>query len=172
MHALVQAATTALAVHGRWRRHLANVDLFLAPSRSTIEQHQRRGASPTRCEHLPYFLRLRGESGADAGSATGPGLPARTSCSSGRLVKLKGVQALIEAFRRYDSRGSLIAGDGVLGGRAAAQAAGSSTLGSSVACIREDLRALYADAIAALVPSLAYETFGFIGSRPSRSERR
>ena len=39
----------------RWQRHLANVDLFLSPSRSTIEQHRARGF-PYPMQHLPYFL--------------------------------------------------------------------------------------------------------------------
>src|SRR5207249_970262 len=44
------------------KRALPKIDLFFAPSRSTIEQHHRRGF-PYPIRHLPYFLPLDGQQG-------------------------------------------------------------------------------------------------------------
>ena len=51
---------------------------------------------------------------------------ARSSCSSGRLERLKGVDTLIERFRSYDQADLLIAGDGEQAGELRRQAAGLS----------------------------------------------
>ena len=81
----------------------------------------------------------------------------------GRLVKLKGVQTLIEAFRRYDSADLLIAGDGVYGDELRRQAEGLEHVRFLGRVHPRELHALYAIALAALVPSLVYETFGLTG---------
>lgn len=142
-------------------RELGHVDLFLSPSRSTIEQHRRRGFDrPMR--HLPYFLPA-----ADAAAPPPPG-PVEGPRDGrpyflfvGRLVRLKGVHRLIDAFRRYDRADLLIAGDGVLADELRAQAARLDHVRFLGRVHPERLRALYANAVAALVPSLVYETFGF-----------
>lgn len=139
-------------------RELGQVDLFLSPSRSTIEQHRRRGFThPMR--HLPNFLPL-----ASAGTTllNGSGTRRPYFLFVGRLVKLKGVQTLIEAFRRYDAADLLIAGDGVYESELRDQAAGLEHVHFLGRVGPEPLRKLYADAIALLVPSLAYETFGLV----------
>jgi glycosyltransferase involved in cell wall biosynthesis len=143
----------------RWQRHLANVDLFLSPSRSTIEQHRARGF-PYPMQHLPYFLPA-GESAEPAPDRPEPARP--YFLFVGRLVKLKGVQTLIEAFRRYDSADLLIAGDGVYGDELRRQAEGLEHVRFLGRVHPRELLALNADAVAVLVPSLAYETFGLIG---------
>jgi len=120
-------------------RVLPTVDLFLAPSRSTIDQHHRRGfAYPI--EQLPYFLPVHEEVAAPP-EPSGPRAGRPYFLFVGRLVKLKGAQTLIEAFRRFDRADLLLAGDGVYA---------------------DELRGLYRGAVATLVPSLVYETFGFI----------
>jgi glycosyltransferase involved in cell wall biosynthesis len=145
-------------------RELPRIDLFLAPSRSTIEQHRRRGfAYPM--EHLPYFLPL---------DETGPAPPEAQAQAAalagdrpyflfvGRLVKIKGAQTLFDAFRRYDGADLLIAGDGAWSEELKQLAAGTPNVRFIGRVHPEPLRALYAGAIATLVPSLVYETFGFI----------
>jgi glycosyltransferase involved in cell wall biosynthesis len=145
---------------GLLERELGKVDLFLSPSRSTIEQHRRRGFTyPMR--HLPYFLPLDDRQEALVRpTAARPGRP--YFLFVGRLVKLKGVQTLIEAFRRYDAADLLIAGDGVYGGTLREQAAALEHVRFLGRVHPDELKGLYAGATAVLVPSLVYETFGFI----------
>jgi glycosyltransferase involved in cell wall biosynthesis len=145
---------------GLLERELGNVDLFLSPSRSTIEQHRRRGFTyPMR--HLPYFLPLDDRQEALVRpTAARPGRP--YFLFVGRLVKLKGVQTLIEAFRRYDAADLLIAGDGVYGGTLREQAGALEHVRFLGRVHPDELKGLYAGATAVLVPSLVYETFGFI----------
>jgi glycosyltransferase involved in cell wall biosynthesis len=145
---------------GLLERELGKVDLFLSPSRSTIEQHRRRGFTyPMR--HLPYFLPLDDRQEALVRpTAARPGRP--YFLFVGRLVKLKGVQTLIEAFRRYDAADLLIAGDGVYGGTLREQAGALEHVRFLGRVHPDELKGLYAGATAVLVPSLVYETFGFI----------
>jgi glycosyltransferase involved in cell wall biosynthesis len=145
-------------------RQLPKVDLFLSPSRSTIEQHRRRGFDyPMR--HLPYFFPLE-ETGAVPAAAESEAAKLAGErpyfLFVGRLVKIKGVHTLIEAFRGYDGADLLIAGDGAYGGELRKQAAGIPNVRFLGHVHPDLLRALYAGAIATLVPSLVYETFGFI----------
>jgi glycosyltransferase involved in cell wall biosynthesis len=143
-------------------RELEHVDLFLSPSKSTILQHQRRGFKyPMR--QLPYFLPFaRATAPPPSGPVEGPRPGRPYFLFVGRLVRLKGVHTLIEAFRRYTSADLLIAGDGVLGDELRRQAAGLEHVRFLGRVHPDRLRGLYAGAIAALVPSLVYETFGFI----------
>lgn len=140
-------------------RELPKVDLFFSPSRSTIEQHRRRGfAYPMR--HLPLFL-PSAETATAVEPATSPsGRP--YFLFVGRLVKLKGVQLLLEAFRRYPDADLLIAGDGIYEPELRRLARGMDQVHFLGRIPPDALRALYSGAIALLVPSIVYETFGFI----------
>jgi glycosyltransferase involved in cell wall biosynthesis len=143
-------------------RELGHVDLFLSPSESVIREHRRRGfGRPMR--HLPLFLPL------DQGTAAPAGLPIEGPREGrpyflfvGRLVRLKGVHTLIDAFREYDLADLLIAGDGPLGPELRRSAAGLDHVRFLGRVHPDPLRLLYRGATAVLVPSLAYETFGFI----------
>ncbi len=138
---------------------LPRVDLFLSPSRSTIEQHRRRGFTyPMR--HLPYFLPLAESAGVSEPATSPAGRP--YFLFVGRLVKIKGAQLLIEAFRRYAEADLVIAGDGVYEPELRRLAAGMSHVHFLGRVQPTDLQRLYRDAIALLVPALVYETFGFI----------
>jgi glycosyltransferase involved in cell wall biosynthesis len=143
-------------------RELPRVDLFLSPSRSTIEQHRRRGFDyPMR--HLPYFLPLAEASAAGGTSPPDGPRPGRPYfLFVGRLVRLKGAHTLIEAFREYDAADLLIAGDGVAAEELRGQAAGLDHVRFLGRVHPTALRSLYAHATGVLVPSLVYETFGFI----------
>ena len=149
---------------GLLERELRNVDMFLAPSLSSIAQHRRRGfAHPIR--RLPLFIPLA-EAGpppaaaeAEAAELTGP---RPYFLFVGRLVKIKGVHTLIEAFRKYEHADLLIAGDGAYGEELRRQAAGLDNVRFLGHVHPNVLRALYRRAIATLVPSLVHETFGFI----------
>jgi glycosyltransferase involved in cell wall biosynthesis len=145
-------------------RQLGNVHLFLSPSRSTIEQHRRRGfKAPMR--YMPYFLPPDASAGAP-GDRTPP--PYRPPAGRpyflfvGRLVKLKGAQTLIEAFRRYRGADLVIAGDGVYERELRRQAAGLEHVRFLGRVAREELQGLYSGALGVLVSSLVYETFGLV----------
>lgn len=138
---------------------LPRVDLFISPSRSTIEQHRRRGF-PYPMRHLPLFLPLS-ETAPPAAAAAGT-TRRPYFLFVGRLVKIKGVQTLIEAFRRYGDADFVIAGDGIFESELRRLATGMAHVQFLGRVAPVELRALYRDAIALLVPSLVYETFGFI----------
>jgi glycosyltransferase involved in cell wall biosynthesis len=145
-------------------RELPKVDLFLAPSRSAIEQHHRRGFDYP-MQQLPLFFPL-----GETGPVPPPALSAAAALVGerpyflfvGRLVKLKGLHTLIDVFRRYEGADLVIAGDGAYGDELRQQALGFPNVRFLGHVHPELLRALYAGAIATLVPSLVYETFGFI----------
>jgi len=141
-------------------RTLPEIDLFLAPSRSAIEEHHRRGF-PFPIRQLPNFLPLD-----DAEPVARPPAAAMGErpyfLFVGRLVKLKGAQTLIDAFRHYDAADLLIAGDGPFERELRRRAAGLEHVRFLGRVHPDALRELYAGAVAVLVPSLAYETFGLI----------
>lgn len=139
-------------------RELPKVDLFLSPSRSTIEQHRRRGF-PYPVQRLPLFLPLA--ESAPLAQAPGP-ISRPYFLFVGRLVKIKGAQVLIEAFRRYHDADLLIAGDGNYEGPLRRLAAGMQHVRFLGRVHPSELRSYYRSAIAVLVPSLVYETFGFV----------
>ena len=143
-------------------RELPQVDLFLSPSQSTIRQHQRRGFQhPIR--QLPYFLPLAKATAPPSGGPVDGPRPGRPYfLFVGRLVRLKGAHTLIEAFRQYSAADLLIAGDGVYAEELRRQAAGLEHVRFLGRVHPDRLRGLYAGATAVLVPSLVYETFGFI----------
>jgi glycosyltransferase involved in cell wall biosynthesis len=140
-------------------RELPRVDLFLSPSRSTIEQHRRRGF-PYPMRHLPYFLPLAESAEASEPVTSPSGRP--YFLFVGRLVKIKGAQLLIEAFRRYPDADLLIAGDGPYEPELRRLAHGLPHVHFLGRVQPQDLRRYYRDATALLVPALVYETFGFI----------
>jgi glycosyltransferase involved in cell wall biosynthesis len=145
---------------GLLERELDNVDLFLAPSHATIAEHERRGFTrPMR--RLPHFLPLAEASGA---GPEAPELPTSRPyfLYVGRLAKVKGAHTLIDAFRHYDKADLVIAGDG---NEAAALRAGAADLPHVhfLGHVHPDeLGSLYAGAVAVVVPTVVYETFGFV----------
>jgi glycosyltransferase involved in cell wall biosynthesis len=148
---------------GLLERQLREIDLFLSPSRSTIEQHRRRGFdAPMR--YMPYFLPPPDEpQGAPSEPSAAAAQPRRPYfLFVARLVKLKGAQTLIETFRHYDAADLLIAGDGVYEDELRAQAAGLEHVRFLGRVSREQLRELYAHSLGVLVSSLVYETFGLV----------
>lgn len=143
---------------GLLRRAVESIDLFLSPSRFTIDAHRERGFTrPMR--HLPYFLptrdtRIPGVTGS---------VPERPYfLFVGRLERLKGVDRLIEAFR--DDRGAdlVIAGDGGVEDELRRQAAGLEHIRFLGRVHPSSLPRLYAGARALIVPSVGFEVFGIV----------
>lgn len=143
-------------------RALPRIDLFFAPSRSTIEQHHRRGF-PYPIRHLPYFLPVPDPPGDETTGDEALRPSARPYfLFVGRLVKLKGAQTLVDVFRRYRNADLLIAGDGVYEKELRRRADGLDNIHFLGRVHPDALRRLYVEAIAVLVPTLVYETFGLI----------
>ena len=137
-------------------RQVRHVDLFLSPSRFTIEAHRSRGfTGPIR--HLPYFLPT-----ADAPAAEPAQRERPYFLFVGRLEKLKGVEVLLERFRDYPHADLLIAGDGEHGAELRRRAAGIGNVHFLGRVHPAALQSLYAGAIAVLVPSVGYEVFGIV----------
>ena len=143
---------------GLLERSVRHVDLFLSPSRFTLEAHRARGfTAPMR--HLPYFVDAEEEHepGAGPAAATRPYF-----LYVGRLERLKGVHVLIEAFRNYRDADLVIAGEGEFGEDLRRQAAGLEHVRFLGRVHPSQLRPLYRGAVALLVPSIGYEVFAIV----------
>lgn len=145
---------------GLLEREACHVDAFTVPSRFSAEKHREFGfARPM--EVLPYFLPLRD------GQAVAPE-PVRDRPSNrpfflfvGRLEKIKGLQDVIPHFSGPGDHDLWVAGDGEYRGTLERQARGHRVhfLGRRT---QAELRTLYKEARALVVPSICYETFGII----------
>lgn len=142
---------------GLLERGTEHVDLFLSPSRFTIRAHRERGFTrPMR--HLPLFLPL--EAGAEVEQDEAPERP--YFLFVGRLERIKGVATLLDVFRSYDAADLLIAGEGTQAAELRRQAQGLRHVHFLGGVHPSQLRGLYANATALVVPTLGYETFGMV----------
>jgi glycosyltransferase involved in cell wall biosynthesis len=80
----------------------------------------------------------------------------------GRLERIKGLDDVIPVFERYADADLLIAGDGNHRGALEAIAAGNPRVRFLGNQPQEALGRLYAHAIASIVPTAGFETFGFV----------
>lgn len=135
-----------------------NVDRFVSPSRFTSRMHAERGfARPV--GHLPYFIDRADEDWR----SPGPRPHERPYfLFVGRLEEIKGLQRLIRIWERITDCDLLVAGAGNFGDQLRAMAAGNPRIRFLGAQTQRDLSDLYVHALACLVPSLTYETFGII----------
>ncbi len=140
-------------------KQLEQIDVCIAMSEFSRSKHREFGLQRDMVV-LPQFL---------------PILPGDTTTSEttrpherpyflfvGRLERIKGLHTVIPLFDRYPHADLVIAGDG-------SQRADLELLAGSSSSVRflgrvgpEKLRELYAHAIATIVPSVGYETFGLV----------
>ena len=143
---------------GYLERQLDNVDAFIAMSEFSRRKHQEFGFSRD-MEVLPYFLPddelERPQSGA-------PPHPRPYFLFVGRLEKIKGLDDVIPLFRDYPGADLLVAGDGEYAETLRAQAAGIDRVRFLGRMPMDTLRSYYAHALALIVPSVCFETFGII----------
>ena len=141
-------------------RQLSNVDLFIARSEFSRKKHREFGFTQEMAV-LPYFL--PGEF---------PEQPERTQSprpherpyflSVGRLTRIKGLDSIIPAFRKYPDADLLIIGDGEERASLESLASGMPNVKFLGRIANENLRQYYEHAVAAIMPSLGYETFGIV----------
>ena len=150
-----------------WRRtgllaaKAEHIDAFISPSRHSAEMHHRFGFTRP-FEVIPHFLPDRDTHGGADGHAVSP-LPDRPYfLFAGRLEKLKGVQDLLPHFGEDGPADLFIAGTGSYEPELRAAAAALPRVRFLGWQTSSQLRALYTHAIAVLVPSVCYETFGIV----------
>jgi len=139
-------------------RSLRQVDAFIAKSEFSRRKHKEFGFS-TDMDIVPYFLPEQEK------AALAPGQPLHDRpyfLFVGRLERIKGLDEIIQVFQTYTDADLLIAGDGAHGAvlrRQSAEIAGVRFIGHVAP---DRLSRYYRDAIALIVPSVCFETFGII----------
>jgi glycosyltransferase involved in cell wall biosynthesis len=146
----------------RYTRMLANasrqVDQFVSPSRFTARMHAMRGfAKPV--AHLPYFIDPTDQDWKNPSPR-----PQENPyfLFVGRLEVIKGLQTLIELWKRVPDFDLLVAGTGTYEKELRDQAASNPRIKFLGALPQRELGSLYFHALACIVPSITYETFGII----------
>lgn len=143
---------------GMLERNLDHIDAFIALSEFSRRKHREFGFS-REMEVLPNFL--------PAPDAQGTETTARPHerpyfLFVGRLEEIKGAQDLIRVFRDYADADLLIAGGGSYRSRLEALSNGNPRVRFLGRLEERDLRRYYRHALAAIVPSLCFETFGLV----------
>jgi glycosyltransferase involved in cell wall biosynthesis len=135
-----------------------HVDEFVSPSRFTANMHAAR-RFPRPVSHLPYFIER-----ADGDWKTPEPRPQEKPyfLFVGRLEIIKGLQTLIPLWSRVRGADLLIAGTGNYEGELQRMAAGNSNIKFLGALPQKRLGNLYYHALACILPSITYETFGMI----------
>jgi glycosyltransferase involved in cell wall biosynthesis len=136
----------------------SHVDRFVSPSRFTARMHAERGFSRP-VGHLPYFIDR-----ADADWQQ-PGPPPHDRpyfICVGRLERIKGFDGLIRLWREIDFADLLVVGSGNDESELRQAAAGSPRIRFVGALPQRELGRFYRHALACVVPSTTYETFGII----------
>ncbi|HUA34658.1 MAG TPA: glycosyltransferase family 4 protein [Candidatus Binataceae bacterium] len=143
---------------GTLQRAAAQVDQFIAPSECAARLHAERGFSAP-FEYLPLFTEI--DEGQDPRQLSRPHVEPYF-LFAGRLEKLKGIDTLISAWERNQGADLLIAGDGTEATSLRARAAGNPRIVFLGSVPQARMKALYAHALACIVPSLFWEPFGLV----------
>jgi glycosyltransferase involved in cell wall biosynthesis len=139
-------------------RKSSAIDQFFSPSEFTAREHARRGFTRS-VECLPYFTDR-----ADTDwQRPGPRPNERPYfLFVGRLEYIKGLQELIAVWNEIEDYDLLIAGSGSYSAELRAQANGNPGIRFLGPQSQADLGSLYYHAVATVVPSVTYETFGIV----------
>ncbi|MFQ5436617.1 MAG: glycosyltransferase family 4 protein, partial [Anaerolineae bacterium] len=134
------------------------VDQFVSPSRFTAGMHAERGY-PHKVAYLPYFVER------SDGDWQNPQPRPQTRpyfLFVGRLEKIKGLQTLIPLWDKVGDYDLLIAGSGRYQSQLKQMAGDNPRIKFLGALPQKELGNLYFHALATIVPSITYETFGII----------
>jgi glycosyltransferase involved in cell wall biosynthesis len=135
-----------------------HVDQFVSPSRFTAFMHRERGF-PRPMVHLPDFMDRVDDDWKK------PGPPPQEKpyfLFVGRLEPIKGLQTLLNVWHRLPDFDLLVVGTGNQEKELRAQAGSSSSIKFLGKLPQRDLGVLYYHALACMVPSITYETFGMV----------
>ncbi len=141
---------------GLLKRMAHQVDQFVAPSRFTARMHAERGF-PIPVAYLPNFIDRVDE---DWRNPVPRPQEAPYFLFVGRLELIKGLQTLIALWDRVPNYDLLVAGTGTYEPQLRAMAAGNPRIKFFGALPQRELGGLYYHALACIVPSVTYETFG------------
>src|ERR1044071_6897196 len=141
---------------GLRNRMVKQVDQFLAPSRFTARMHADRGFQQPMA-YLPNFIDRVDE---DWRHPAPRPQAAPYFLFVGLLERIKGLQTLIAFWKRLPNYDLLVAGTGTNEVELRAMAAGNPRIKFLGPLPQHELGALYYHAIACIVPSITYETFG------------
>jgi glycosyltransferase involved in cell wall biosynthesis len=140
-------------------RQLHHIDTFIAMSEFSRDKHHEMGF-PREMEVVNYFLPAssrRGKEQADASPNQRPYF-----LFVGRLERIKGLDDVIPVFREYPDADLLVAGDGQHGAELKKLAEGIPNVRFLGKLDAEALDRYYRHALALIVPSAGFETFGII----------
>ncbi len=157
---------------GLLERRLHHVDTFIAMSEFSRAKHREFGF-PREMDVLPYFLPDAPKAMAQAASAPAVRAPAEEPVAArpharpyflfvGRLELIKGVQDVLPAFAGEGDTDFVIAGDGEYAAELRAMAADMPRVRFVGRVASDELAQWYKHAVALIVPSLCFETFGII----------
>jgi glycosyltransferase involved in cell wall biosynthesis len=143
---------------GMLERYSRYVDRFVSPSRFTAQMHSDRGF-PQPVEHLPYFI----DQADWDWQNPGPRPQAHPYfLFVGRLEKIKGLDTLIKIWKHVPYYDLVVIGAGRQAEELKAQASENPRVKLLGPKSQRELGALYYHALATIVPSVTYETFGII----------
>jgi len=144
---------------GYLRRQMRHVDVFLARSEFSRDKHREFGF-PRPMDVLPNFLPAPPKI-QDAPDGPSPH-PRPYFLFAGRLERIKGLDTILPAMARYPDADLLVAGDGGQLPALRALAAGNPRVTFLGWVPGAELARYYRHAVALIVPSVGFETFGLV----------
>ena len=145
---------------GYLEREIERVDAVIAMSRFSRDKHREFGFT-REMEVLPYFLPDPEQGGPPVVAGASPH-PRPYFFFAGRLERIKGLDDVIPVFRDFPDADLVIAGDGTHGAQLRALAQGMPNVKFLGRIAPDDLRQYYQHAVALVVPSECFETFGIV----------
>jgi len=148
---------------GLLEREAQQLDAILSPSVFSANKHREMGF-PRELEVMPYFLPDLDADDVESRAATPTAAPWERPyfLFVGRLEKIKGLQDVIPHFGPDAPADLVVVGTGDYEAPLRAQAKDFPRVHFLGRRPPEEIRPFYAGAIATLVPSLCYETFGIV----------
>jgi glycosyltransferase involved in cell wall biosynthesis len=127
-----------------------------------MENHRQLGIANVRMAQLPYFIPDNWSSTLNDIDRSACATPRPYFFALGRLVKCKGFQDVILHMKDFPEMDLIIAGDGPYQDKLRQYATGLSNVRFTGLLGFKKLMSFYDGARAVIVPSLLYETFGYV----------